>query len=74
MLTKEKRQAEKRKFRSLTNKARVLRGLRYSLRQAEKQECTCSSFVLQYEGGCQCDRGRLINSLNDRLWNLIDVF
>jgi hypothetical protein len=74
MITKEKRQAEKRKFRSLSNKARVLRGLRYSLRQAEKQECTCSDFTLQYEGGCQCDRGKLIASLNDRLWNLIDVF
>jgi hypothetical protein len=33
---------------------------RDSLRKAKDMKCRCTGFILQYEGGCQCERGKQI--------------
>lgn len=39
-----------------------LKVARERLTDARKMICTCSGFVIQYEGGCQCARSRAIES------------
>jgi len=41
------------------------------IQKAREELCTCSSFVLQYEGGCQCRRGVLIKKAYTELQKLI---
>lgn len=43
----------------------VLRATRDNLEAAHKIRCTCTGFTLQYEGGCQCERGKAINAAKD---------
>jgi len=45
---------------------------KYKIQKAREELCTCSSFVLQYEGGCQCRRGELIKEAYTELQKLID--
>lgn len=48
-----------------------IRTARNNLRKAEAMKCTCSGFVLQYEGGCQCEQRLAIikaqRALNDAI-------
>jgi hypothetical protein len=37
---------------------------------ARELPCTCTGFVLQYEGSCQCDRGRMVANAEATLYNL----
>ncbi len=49
----------------------VLRKARDALSLAKQIKCTCSGFVLQYEGGCQCKAGRAVYTAREYLDNLI---
>jgi len=42
------------------------------IEKARQETCRCSSFVLQYEGGCQCIRGELIKEAYAELQKLIN--
>ena len=42
------------------------------IQKARQELCRCSSFILQYEGGCQCKRAELIQEATDELQKLID--
>ena len=44
-----------------------------ALREAAKVRCTCSGFVLQYEGGCCCESGKGKRAAEDRLKQAIDA-
>lgn len=41
------------------------------IERAKAIKCTCSSFVYQYEGGCQCERGRQLLKAEAKLNNII---
>lgn len=43
-----------------------------SLAHAEALRCTCSSFELQYNQGCQCERSKYIASAHRCLQNLLN--
>jgi len=46
---------------------------RDALRKAEaNSKCTCSGFILQYEGSCQCDAGDRITEARNVFWSVID--
>jgi len=47
-----------------TEKLHTLRRLRDQRTEAKAKPCTCSSHTIQYEGGCQCERGKRFNELN----------
>lgn len=40
----------------------LVRSFYRGLREAESKACTCSGFILQYEGSCQCERGRAVSA------------
>lgn len=46
---------------------------RDALREAAKVRCTCSGFVIQYEGGCVCESGKGKRAAEDRLKQAIDA-
>ena len=39
---------------------------------ARALRCTCSSFALQYEGGCHCERGRNIAKAQKEIEAVLD--
>jgi hypothetical protein len=43
------------------------------LRDAKAMRCICSGFVIQYEGGCCCARGRAINPAKANLERLLEA-
>ena len=52
-------------------RARV-REAKEALARAEAEHCTCTSFALQYEGNCQCKRGKEIAACEERLQHLME--
>lgn len=46
---------------------------RDALREAVKVRCTCSGFVIQYEGHCCCERGKQVNAAEGKLTQAIDA-
>ncbi len=50
----------------------AIRDARDALYKAINKKCTCSGFVLQYEGGCQCERGKKIAACEHAMWRLIE--
>jgi len=50
----------------------AIRDARDALFDASNEKCTCSSFVLQYEGGCQCERGKKIAACEYAMWRMIE--
>jgi len=53
-----------------------LEGIRQAmrvLRDARAIQCTCSGFVIQYEGGCCCARGKAIEPAKANLERLLDA-
>ena len=53
----------------LFHEIRIAREL---VEKAKDAKCTCPSFVLQYEGSCQCEQDRLISTYENALKQLID--
>lgn len=41
------------------------------IRAKEDYTCTCSGFILQYEGSCQCDAGDSIKAAEAAFWELM---
>jgi hypothetical protein len=50
-----------------------VRKAKKALTRAEAEHCTCTGFVLQYEGSCQCKRGKEIAACEERLQHLMGV-
>ena len=50
-----------------------VRASRDALREAMKMRCTCSGFVIQYEGGCVCARGKARSAAEGWLTQAIDA-
>lgn len=44
-----------------------------ALNKAKKLRCKCSGFVLQHEGTCQCNRGKMITIAQTRLIDAIKL-
>ena len=42
------------------------------LAAAKAMKCVCSGFCLQYEGSCQCERGKEIAAAERLLYNIIE--
>ena len=53
-------------------KLAAVKAARDALREAAKVRCTCSGFVIQYEGGCCCESGKGKRAAEDRLKQAID--
>lgn len=49
-----------------------IRRAKDALNKAEQLKCICSSFTLQYDGGCECNRGEKIVEAEKRLQCLIN--
>ena len=54
-------------------KLAAVKAARDALREAAKVRCTCSGFVIQYEGGCCCESGKGKRAAEDRLKQAIDA-
>lgn len=46
---------------------------REAVRAAKSLKCTCTGFVIQYEGGCCCARGRAIHAAKVRLATAVEA-
>lgn len=44
---------------------------RDKITRIEKLSCTCSSFALQYNSGCECKKGKDLELAQEELDNLI---
>jgi hypothetical protein len=51
----------------------VIRQARDRLKEAEGLRCVCSGIVLQYEGGCCCERGKAIVAARQALDRAIEA-
>ena len=60
-------------FTAMAEKCGAVRDARDALREATKVRCTCSGFVIQYEGGCVCERGKARSAAKGRLTQAIDA-
>ncbi len=49
-----------------------IRQAKKELTEANELKCVCSGFCLQYEGSCQCERGRKIRATEAKIHNLIN--
>ncbi len=54
-------------------KLAAVKAARDALREAVKVRCTCSGFVIQYEGHCCCERGKLVSAAEGKLTQAIDA-
>lgn len=52
---------------------RAIAAARSEIAAAEAAKCTCSSFVLQYEGRCCCGRGSAIVDGEEKLESALDA-
>lgn len=50
---------------------KVIKQVRDKIEKAKTIKCTCSGFMLQYNQGCFCKRGKTIRYLEKRLNRLI---
>ncbi len=50
----------------------AIRVAKDKVRVAKKERCSCSGFVLQYEGSCQCGVGSRIRAAQTELNNLVE--
>lgn len=60
-------------FTAMAEKCGEVREARDALHDAMKVRCTCSGFVIQYEGGCCCESGKGKRAAEDRLRQAIDA-
>jgi hypothetical protein len=54
---------------------KLLDEIRYAkkkLVEAKQLKCVCSGFYIQYEGQCDCERGKRIRNAESDLWNIIN--
>ena len=49
----------------------AIRRAKRELAEAKDIKCVCSGFCIQYEGGCQCERGKKIRKAEAELHNLV---
>ena len=45
---------------------------RDNLNTTKNIQCTCSGFTIQYEGRCQCERGKQIRFFTEQLIKTLD--
>ena len=48
-----------------------IKKLREEIKEAEKVKCTCSGFVLQYEGACYCKAASIKAEARNNFWKVI---
>lgn len=60
-------------FTAMAERCGSVRDARNALRDARKERCTCSGFVIQYEGSCQCGRGKAVSAAESKLTQAIDA-
>ena len=49
-----------------------IRRLVKELKAAKNLSCTCSGFVIQYEGGCACGKGQKVKLIETTLMNYLE--
>lgn len=49
-----------------------IKKVRDEIARIEKLNCTCGSFALQYNQGCDCKKGQALEVAEKRLNNLIE--
>lgn len=54
-----------------TEQLRLIVEARNALRDMKNMKCTCSGFILQYDG-CSCDKGDARKQAKEKLQSLID--
>lgn len=50
----------------------AIKEARAKMLKPTKKPCTCSGFVLQYEGSCQCGSGYDKVAAENEFWQLVD--
>jgi hypothetical protein len=58
---------------NLTDELEGIREAMRVLHDAKALRCTCSGFVIQYEGGCCCARGRAVEPAKANLERLLEA-
>ena len=51
---------------------KAIKEAKKAIAEAKKIKCICSSFVIQYEGSCGCDRGIELRRAETELYNIIN--
>jgi len=49
-----------------------IKEVRNNLRTAKNMKCSCSGFVIQYQG-CGCEKNKLVKVYEDAFWKIIDA-
>lgn len=49
-----------------------IKKVRDGIKKAEKVKCTCSGFIIQYEGKCCCKRGKAVKKARTEFWEVIN--
>ncbi len=70
-----KRKAQRKKLRKNkmdeTAGVKKLVGFRDEIRSAKKLKCSCSGFVLQYDG-CSCEKKKEVAKATKKFWDYMD--
>lgn len=59
--------------RNMAERCGAVKDARDALHEAIKIRCTCSGFVIQYEGSCVCARGKVMSAAENNLTQAIDA-
>ena len=61
-------------WKASASRADSLRNARDALKHAKtSMACTCTGFVMQYETGCQCNKGRAVRMANELLQAAVEA-
>ena len=55
----------------IADKLDSIKSARDAIYKAREVKCVCSGFILQYEGGCQCEAGDGVKEAEDAFWVII---
>ena len=60
-------------FAAMEAKFRAVRMAKAALSDAIKMRCSCSSFVIQVEGGCVCEKSKILSKSKVDMQKAIDA-